>query len=139
MAATTSAVFVLLDGAIFSANVFILRIEVIGMAAGTGWCVSFLIRVIVRIDTGSYRSFVTASTARIPSMVAWIVTLSAVLEVGWRPAISGMTHVTLFRHIEMTDGFGRGAAATDMTAITVICSAGIMHPCAACEGGSGMT
>ena len=95
MAAAASTVLVLLDGAIFSADVITLTPEVFSMTAGTEWRVLQLIRIIATVDTGTYRSFVTASTARIPSMVSWVV-FRCVLEVGRRPAIRCMTYVTLF-------------------------------------------
>jgi len=96
--ATLAAVLVLLDGTTPAANVIAFTLEITRMTAGTEWRVSFLIRIIVTIDTATYRSFVTARTTRIPSVVARVV-LRGMPKVGRRPAVCCMTHVTLLSRI----------------------------------------
>jgi hypothetical protein len=96
--ATAAAVLVLFDGTTPAANVIAFTAEITRMTAGTEWRVSKLIWIIITIDTTAYRSFVTASTAWIASVVAWIVP-RAMPEVGRRPAVCCMTHITLFSRI----------------------------------------
>jgi len=97
-----------------------------------------LIRIIATIDAGTNRSFVAAGTARIPSVVARVVALSAVLEAGWRPAICRMADITLFSGTQMTDWFESCATTIDVTLVAVSGATGIMGPCAAYEGCRGV-
>jgi len=87
MTSTGTAILVLFDGAISSAIVITFTFEITRMTAGTEWRVSFLIRIIVPIDTATYRSFVTASTAWITTVIAWVVTIAVMAEVAWCPAV----------------------------------------------------
>ncbi len=84
--AATAAILVLFNSTAFSANVIAFTFEVTCMTAGTEWRVSFLIRIIVSIDTATYRSFVTASTAWIASVIARVV-IRAMPEDVWCPAV----------------------------------------------------
>ena len=68
-------------------------------------------------------------------MIAWVVTLSAVLEVGRRPAVGCMAYVTLFSRIQMTVWLeALRDTAIKVTAITVIGRSRVVNPCAADEG-----
>jgi len=85
--AAAAAILVLFDSTASSANVIPFTSEITRMTAGTEWRVSFLIRIIVSIDTATYRSSVTASTAWIASVIAWVVTAAVMAEVAWCPAV----------------------------------------------------
>ena len=87
MTSTAAAILVLFDSTALSTDVIAFTFEIIRMTAGTGWRVSVLIRIIVIIDTAAYQSCVTASTARIASVVARVVTI-AMSEDAWCPAVS---------------------------------------------------
>ena len=56
-----------------------------------------------------------------------------------RPAVCCMTHITLFIRVYMTIWLGCRTIAWTVTAIAIICSAGIMEPGATDEGRGGMT
>lgn len=129
--ATTAAILVLFDGTTPAANVIAFTAEITRMTAGTEWRVLKLIGIIVPINTTAYRSFVTASTTRIPSVVARVVPLRAMAKDVRCPAVCCMTHVTLFIRAYMT-------AAETVTVRAIAGSAGIVEPGATDEGRSGM-
>ena len=93
---TAGTVLVLFDRAVFAAPVLVFSFEVIRVTAGTERRVPQFIGIVVTIDTRAYRPSVTAITPWIPAVIARIVPLFAVTEVGRRPAVGGMTHVALF-------------------------------------------
>ena len=99
MTSAASAVLVLFDRAALSTKVFIFGFEVIRMATGAGWCVYKLIRIIVTIDTATYRSFMAAITARVFSVIAGVISVTVMAKAGWYPAVCGVTHVALFRRV----------------------------------------
>ena len=129
--AATAAILVLFDSTTPAANMITFAFEVIRMTAGTEWRVLKLIRIIVPINTTAYRSFVTASTTRIPSVVARVVPLRAMAEDVRCPAVCCMTHITLFIRAYMT-------AAETVTALAITGRAGIVEPGAADEGCGGV-
>ena len=72
-------------------------------------------------------------------MVARVVPLRAMTEDVRCPAVCCMTHITLFIRVYMTIWLGCRTIAWTVTAIAIICSAGIMEPRATDEGRGGMT
>ncbi len=87
MASASAAILVLLDSTVFTTIMIAFTFEITCMTAGTEWRVSRFIRIIVTTQTGTYRSSVTASTARIASVIARVVTIAVMAEAGWCPAV----------------------------------------------------
>ncbi len=83
MTSTGSTVLVLFDSTALSSVVVTFTFKVTCMTARTEWRVSQLIRIIITIDTATYRSFVTAITAWIASVVAGVVAITVMAEAGW--------------------------------------------------------
>ena len=99
MAAATSAILVLFDGTVFTADVITFTFEITGMTGGAIDCISSrwcVVRMRVRQCT-AYRGTMTAITARVTSMIAGIAAIWIMAEAGWCPAIGGMADIALFR------------------------------------------
>jgi len=94
--AAATAILVLCDRTILSANMFILTPEILGMASSTKRCIHQLIGVIADINARANQAFVTAGTTGVSSVVTRIVTGRAMAENSWRPSVGGMTDVALF-------------------------------------------
>ena len=93
----TTAVLVLLNRTVFTTDMLILSPEIPFMAGRTERCV--LGRWIDK--RRGHDITVAAATARVSSMITGIVTLRVMTEKRWRPAIGGMTLVTLQIGIKM--------------------------------------
>ena len=85
--ATAAAILVLFNRTASSAIVITFTLEVTCVTAGTEWRVSLLTRIIVTIDTATYRSFVTASTTWISTVIARVVTIAVMSEDIRGPAV----------------------------------------------------
>ena len=99
-----------------------------------------MIRIIATIDTGAYRPFVAAGTAWVIAVIARVVALRVMAEVGRRPAIGGMAHIALCGSVYMTwwRRLGSCAVARAVAGVTVIDATGIVSPGAADKGCGGM-
>lgn len=64
----------------------------------TGGTVRRVLRVGIR-NRSAYGTTVTCVTARVPAVIARVVSLWAMAEAGWRPAVGGMTHVALYGRV----------------------------------------
>lgn len=90
-AAATTAVLVLLHGAVFATIVFVLAFKVTGMTGGTEW----------RVLRGGVSkrhcdgAAMTCTTAWVASMIPRVVTIRIMPERGRRPTARNMTGITL--------------------------------------------
>jgi hypothetical protein len=85
--ATAAAILVLFNRAASSADVIAFTLEITRMTTGTEWRVSKLIWIIITIDTATYWSFVTASTAWVASVIARVVAIAVMAEDVWCPSV----------------------------------------------------
>lgn len=86
MTAALAAVLVLLNRAATTADMLTFPFKVAGMTAGAIWRVRYFIGIVVTVDACTDRSFVTAGTARVTSVIARVVTTAGMREVGRCPA-----------------------------------------------------
>lgn len=87
----TGAIPVLRDRTVFSTNVIPFAVEIVRVTGRT-------IRSVLRPPIWNRCAdgiTVARIATRIPSVIAWVVALRVMAEVGRRPAIGGMTNVTL--------------------------------------------
>ena len=134
VAPTLAAVLVLLHGSASAANVVAGALEVIRMAGSAERCVS---RIRPRDRTADGIAM-TVGTARIPSVIAGIITPWIMSEDVRRPAGRRMTHVTLRCRIQVEARLRRGTAGGAVTFIAASGCAGIVNPGAADEGRGGV-
>lgn len=135
--AATSAILVLLNGAIAAADVAAFALKVIRMTGGAEGCVlgegpGY---------RGAYGRAVTGITARVPAVIARIVSIRVMAEDGRRPAVGGMTYVALLSSGQMRGNrvYLSSRVTAIMASVAIIGTAGVVRPAAADEGCGSMT
>ena len=98
MTSTASAILVLFDSTAFAANVFTFGLEITCMTGSAIDCISLRgsIRRTGVWEVSVYGCTMTASAARIASVISGVAPIWTMAEVGWCPAIGRMTHVALY-------------------------------------------
>ena len=138
-ATTAATVLVLRNSTTTTAIVVSLAFEITRVASSTKWCVNQLIRIVITIDAGTGRAFVTAATTQIQSMVARIIPGRIMTEVSRYPAVSRMAHIALLAGRQVPRQLWYRAATRAMAGIAITASTGIVHPDASNESGGSMT
>jgi hypothetical protein len=123
--AATSAILVLLNGAIAAADVAAFALKVIRMTGGAEGCVlgegpGY---------RGAYGRAVTGITARVPAVIARIVSIRVMAEDGRRPAVGGMTYVALLSSGQMRGNrvYLSSRVTAIMASVAIIGTAGVVR------------
>lgn len=136
MTSTAAAIFVLRNGAVFSADMVTLPFEIVSMTGGTEWGVLGPGPGNVAADGIA----VAAGTTRVIAMIARVVPVGIMTENGRRPAVRRMTYIALLGCGQMRGHrvYLTGCGIAIMAGIAVVGTAGVMRPGAAGEGCRGM-
>lgn len=134
-ASATTAILVLGDCSTSASIVVTFTFEVVGMAG----CTIRIILIKWIADGQANAVAVAGATGQVLPVITRIVTPWIMGEVGWYPAVSGMTCIALYIGRQVSVGFGACPTAGTVASITDIRRTAVMHPTATGEGGGDMT